>query len=193
VADALLQLDVDLVVTREPGGTTLGEQIREWILGGHHEDLAPETEALLMFAARAQHLTEVIRPALAAGRWVLCDRFTDATLAYQGGGRSVSIEFLRRLESDVQRELRPDLTLLLDAPVEVGFGRIAGRELDHFERAGLAFLERVRKSYLEIAREEPARVSVVDATRSPETVAADMVDRIRAFADAYRMRTDTDA
>lgn len=185
VEQTLQDRGIDVVVTREPGGTPLGESVRTWILDGRHDGLAPETEALLMFAARAQHLAQVIRPALAAGQWVLCDRFTDATFAYQGGGGSVPREFLERLRRDVHRGTDPDLTLLLDAPVEVGFERIRSRELDHFERAGLEFLRRVRDTYLSIARNEPGRVRIIDADRPPDVVAADMRACVGRFVDSF--------
>ncbi len=159
-----------VVVTREPGGTRLGEQIRQWVLTGDHADLSAEVEALLMFAARAQHLDEVIRPALADGAWVLCDRFTDATIAYQGGGRGAAIELLEQLKRAVQRGLEPDLTLLFDAPVEVGIERIADRDPDHFEREDRAFFDRVRTTYLELAERYPERIKRIDAAQPLELV-----------------------
>ncbi len=159
-----------VVVTREPGGTRLGEQIRQWVLKGDHADLSAEVEALLMFAARAQHLDEVIRPALADGAWVLCDRFTDATIAYQGGGRGAAIEVLEQLKRALQRGLEPDLTLLFDAPVEVGIERIADRDPDHFEREDRAFFDRVRTTYLELAERYPERIKRIDAAQPLELV-----------------------
>ncbi|MEE9571114.1 MAG: dTMP kinase [Gammaproteobacteria bacterium] len=159
-----------VVVTREPGGTRLGEQIRQWVLEGDHAALSAEVEALLMFAARAQHLDEVIRPALADGAWVLCDRFTDATIAYQGGGRGAAIELLEQLKGAVQRGLEPDLTLLFDAPVEVGIERIADRAPDHFEREDRAFFDRVRTTYLELAERYPERIKRIDAAQPLELV-----------------------
>ena len=189
VEATLRDLGHTVVTTREPGGTQLGEQVRSLILDGRHEGLKPETEVLLMFAARAQHLADVIRPALERGDWVLCDRFTDATMAYQGGGRGLPVEFIADLEARVQRGLRPDLTLLLDAPAAVGYQRIRDRELDHFEREGLEFLERVRQAYLEIAEREPERVEVVDASASPEAVAAALSARVRRFAGRFEPDT----
>lgn len=159
-----------VVVTREPGGTPLGEQIRQWVLMGDHAGLPAEVETLLMFAARAQHLNEVIRPALADGAWVLCDRFTDATFAYQGGGRGATIDLLEQLKRAIQRDLEPDLTLLFDAPVEVGFERIANRAHDHFEREDHSFFDKVRTTYLELAERYPERIKRIDATQSLETV-----------------------
>jgi dTMP kinase len=156
---------LDVVTTREPGGTPFGEQVRSWILDGDHGQLPAEVETLLMFAARAHHLEHVIRPALAAGQWVVCDRFTDATFAYQGGGRNASENLLRALRAEIQRGVEPDLTLLLDAPLEVGRERIAARVPDHFEREQQPFFERVRSVYLRLAAEEPERIKVVDAAR----------------------------
>jgi dTMP kinase len=165
VATTLRARGLDVVTTREPGGTPFGEQIRTWILDGDHGQLSAEVETLLMFAARAQHLEHVIRPALAAGRWVVCDRFTDATFAYQGGGRNANWDLLRALRSEIQRGIEPDLTLLLDAPLDVGRARIASRAPDHFEREQRPFFERVRAAYLRLASEEPTRVQIVDAAQ----------------------------
>jgi dTMP kinase len=159
-----------VIVTREPGGTPLGEHIRDWILDAEHEKLSPEVEALLMFAARGYHMDNVIRPALAAGLWVICDRFTDATYAYQGGGRGADRGLLDTLRNAVHAGIDPDLTLLLDAPVEIGRARIAGRAPDHFERESREFFERVRACYLALAAEAPDRFKVVDATASLENV-----------------------
>jgi len=175
----------DPVVTREPGGTPLGERVREWILEGEHGALSAEVEALLMFAARAEHLEKVIRPALAAGRWVICDRFTDATLAYQGGGRGASERFLRTLADEVQGGLKPDLTLLLDAPVEVGFERIRNRPHDHFEREDGEFFNRVRERYLALAAEAPDRIKVVNAAATVAAVTADIEAALEAFCDRF--------
>jgi dTMP kinase len=162
-ADAVRSAGYDVVTTREPGGTQLGERVRDWILNGDHGTLSPEIEALLMFAARARHLDEVIRPALAAGRWVVCDRFTDATFAYQGGGRGASRSLLDALRAEIQKGLEPDLTLLLDAPLEVGASRISDRKPDHFEREQRPFFERVRAAYLSLAAQHPERIRIVDA------------------------------
>jgi dTMP kinase len=162
-ADAVRHAGYEVVTTREPGGTQLGERVRDWILNGDHGTLSPEIEVLLMFAARARHLDEVIRPALAAGRWVVCDRFTDATWAYQGGGRGASPALLDGLKQEIQKGLEPDLTLLLDAPLEVGAARIDTRALDHFEREQRPFFERVRATYLSLAAQYPQRIKIVDA------------------------------
>jgi dTMP kinase len=169
-AEAVRLGGYDVVTTREPGGTELGERIREWILGGDHGKLSAEVETLLMFAARARHLDEVIRPALENGRWIVCDRFTDATLAYQGGGRGVSRVLLDTLKSEVERGTEPDLTLLLDAPLDVGATRISRRKPDHFEREQRPFFERVRAEYLELAARHPSRIKVVDASAPLEEV-----------------------
>jgi dTMP kinase len=165
VAETLRAAGVDVLTTREPGGTPLGEQVRTWILDGDHGQLSAEVETLLMFAARAQHLSDVIRPALAAGRWVVCDRFSDATVAYQGGGRGARPSLLNSLRREIQQGLEPNLTLLLDAPLDVGVQRIATRQLDHFEREQRPFFERVRQAYLELAAEESSRIKLVDAAR----------------------------
>lgn len=152
--------------TREPGGTPLGEKIREVLLDHRNDAMAADTELLLMFAARAQHLAQVVRPALARGEWVLCDRFTDATYAYQGGGRGIARERIAALETWVQGELRPHLTVLLDVPVDVGLARAGQRsEPDRFERERAEFFTRVRAAYLQLAREHAARYRVVDASQ----------------------------
>jgi dTMP kinase len=159
----------EVVVTREPGGTPLGERLRRVLLD---EAMDPEAETLLMFAARREHLAKVIRPALARGAWVLSDRFTDATFAYQGGGRGVPLTRLAALEAWVQEGLQPDLTLFIDVPVAVGQARLAGREtvLDRFEREATAFHERVRAVYLARARAAPDRIRVIDSTRSVSSI-----------------------
>jgi len=170
VAALLRSAGHEVVTTREPGGTPLGERVRGWVLEGDHGSLSAEVETLLMFAARAEHLDKVIRPALAAGRSVVCDRFTDATFAYQGGGRGASQSLLDSLRREVQQGLEPDLTLLLDAPLEIGEARIAARTLDHFEREARSFFERVRAAYLDLAARAPERITVIDASLPLETV-----------------------
>jgi dTMP kinase len=186
VADSLRDAGRDVLTTREPGGTPLGEQIRTWILEGDHGRLSAEVETLLMFAARSRHLDEVIRPALLAGRWVVCDRFTDATFAYQGGGRGASSTLLRSLRAEVQRGLEPDLTLLLDAPLDVGAGRMAARVLDHFEREQRPFFERVRSAYLEGAAASPTRVRVIDAARPLAGVRQQITAELDAFITRFK-------
>jgi dTMP kinase len=171
---------VDVVVTREPGGTRLGEEVRELLLQDRSEPVDSMAELLLLFAARAQHIREIIEPALAAGKLVLCDRFTDATYAYQSGGRGIDAETVKCLEELVQDQLRPDYTLLLDAPVSVGMARAHGRgKLDRFERETLDFFERVRASYLALASNNGSRFRVVNAALSLEEVQQD----VRAFGD----------
>ncbi|MNC49188.1 Thymidylate kinase [compost metagenome] len=160
-----------MVLTREPGGTPLAEKVRELLLAPSDESMAADTELLLVFAARAQHLAQVIRPALARGAVVLCDRFTDATYAYQGGGRGLSVERIATLEQFVQGDLRPDLTLVFDLPVEVGLARAAARgRLDRFEQEGQAFFEAVRQAYLQRAGREPQRYTLLDAAQPLEAV-----------------------
>lgn len=171
LAARLRDQGVDVVMTREPGGTPLAERIRELLLAPSDETMAVDTELLLMFAARAQHLAEVIRPALARGAVVLCDRFTDATYAYQGGGRGLPVERIAVLEDFVQGKLRPDLTLVFDLPVEVGLARAAARgRLDRFEQEGQAFFEAVRQAYLQRAGQAPQRYSLLDAGQPLEAV-----------------------
>ncbi|MEA5673207.1 dTMP kinase [Pseudomonas sp. MH2] len=171
LAARLREHGVDVVMTREPGGTPLAERIRELLLAPSDETMAVDTELLLMFAARAQHLAEVIRPALARGAVVLCDRFTDATYAYQGGGRGLPVERIAVLEDFVQGKLRPDLTLVFDLPVEVGLARAAARgRLDRFEQEGQAFFEAVRQAYLQRAAQAPQRYSLLDAGQPLEAV-----------------------
>lgn len=169
--DRLCGLGVDLLVTREPGGTKLGEGIRELLLQPCEDAVASSAELLLIFAARAQHIEQVIEPALAAGKWVLCDRFTDATYAYQGGGRGLPVTMIRNLEKLVQGTLRPDYTLLLDAPVSLGMSRARERgELDRFEQEQEEFFERVRTTYLQLAEHSSGRYRVIDASQSLENV-----------------------
>ena len=159
----------DVVVTREPGGTALGETLRGLVLA---QTMHVDTETLLMFAARREHLAQVILPALAAGRWVLCDRFTDATYAYQGGGRGVAAERIALLEGWVGAGTAPDLTLVFDVPAEVARRRLASSpaRADRFEREDAAFFERVRRVYLERARAEPRRIRVLNGDRAQDEV-----------------------
>lgn len=162
---------VDVVITREPGGTRLGEDIRDLLLQPREEPVNPTAELLLIFAARAQHIAELIAPALAAGKWVLSDRFTDATYAYQCGGRGVKRDTVAELEALVQGSLRPDFTVLLDAPVNIGMRRAHDRGgLDRFEQETLAFFERVRSAYLQQAKVHCDRYRVIDANQSLDKV-----------------------
>ncbi|PAV49928.1 dTMP kinase [Pseudomonas sp. HAR-UPW-AIA-41] len=175
LAELLKQAGVEVVLTREPGGTPLAERIRELLLAPDTEVMAVDTELLLMFAARAQHLAGVIRPALARGAVVLCDRFTDATYAYQGGGRGLAHERIAILEQFVQGDLRPDLTLVFDLPVEVGLARAAARgKLDRFEQEQQSFFEAVRQTYLARAVQAPERYRVLDAAQPLSQVQADL-------------------
>lgn len=173
---ALDERGIPHLVTREPGGTPLAEKIRGLVLSATQESLPPEAELLLMFAARSVHLGNLIAPALSAGQWVICDRFTDATYAYQGGGRGMSVEHIRYLESAVQGARRPDLTLLLDVPVAIGLERSRTRDLgkvrDRFELERSEFFERVRATYLARAAAEPARFAIIDAMPGMDEVSA---------------------
>ena len=174
------------VVTREPGGTPLAEKIRELVLSPRQEGLPATAELLLMFAARSVHLENHIEPSLQAGRWVLCDRFTDATYAYQGAGRGLGLAAIAQLEALVQGTRRPDLTVLLDLPVNVGLERArrrsiaAGAEQDRFERERAEFFERVRAGYLERAAAQSERIVVIDATRDIDSVGADITRVLEA-------------
>ena len=167
----LLRAGRDVLVTREPGGTALGERVRDILLHGRELQISAESEMLLMFAARAEHIARVIRPALDAGKIVLCDRFTDATYAYQGGGRGIPAARITVIEDWVQGDLRPDLTLLFDVPVEDGRRRAGLRsEPDRFEQENNEFFARVRATYLARAASEPGRIRVIDASQSLEKV-----------------------
>lgn len=173
---------LEFIATREPGGTPLAEQIRELLLTPCDEKVCPSAELLLMFAGRAQHLDQVILPAIQSGRWVLCDRFTDATYAYQGYGRGIDNALIAQLEQLVQAELRPDLTLILDTPVEIGLKRASQRSMpDRFEREQTAFFERVRQGYLSIAAVSPERCVVIDASQHLEDVQQDIVGVLNDF------------
>ncbi|TRX74903.1 dTMP kinase [Pseudomonas mangiferae] len=177
LAERLRTHGVDCVLTREPGGTPLAERVRELLLAPSDETMAADTELLLVFAARAQHLAQVIRPALARGAVVLCDRFTDATYAYQGGGRGLDRARIAQLETFVQADLRPDLTLVFDLPVEIGLSRAAARgRLDRFEQEAATFFEAVRRTYLQRAAAEPGRYRILDA--------AQPLDQVQAALDA---------
>ncbi|MDR0770701.1 MAG: dTMP kinase [Burkholderiales bacterium] len=169
LTETLRQRGVNVVVTREPGGTALGEQWRDQLL---HETMTRETQTLLMFAARSEHLAQVIRPALARGDWVLCDRFTDATYAYQGGGHGVSTDTITHLAHWLHGDCMPDVTLLFDVPLEVSQERLQKTEktLDRFEREPDDFMQRVREAYLELARQMPQRYRVIDGRKSIDAI-----------------------
>ncbi len=186
LAAALRARGIRLVTTREPGGTPLAERLREVVLQRGDERLSPQAETLLMFASRAVHLDNLVRPALERGEWVLCDRYTDATRAYQGGGRGVSREFIESLSREVLGGLTPDVTLLLDLPVEAGLQRAHARrkaagdgDADRFEAETVAFFERVRARYLDIAVAEPQRVRVLDANQAPTPLLEAAMDALR--------------
>ena len=171
-----------VLLTREPGGTPLGESLRALLL---HEAMHPDTEALLMFAARREHLAQVIEPALARGEWVLCDRYTDASFAYQGGGRGIDAARLGVLEQWVQRGMQPGLTLLFDLPCEVAAQRLAasGGDPDRFEREQADFFNRVRAAYLERATAEAVRIRVIDASASPDLVSIQLEEILSKYCN----------
>jgi dTMP kinase len=172
-----------VVVTREPGGTELAEEVRALLLGHREDGMTPDAELLLVFAARADHVARVIRPALERGDWVLSDRFTDATYAYQGGGRGLAAERIAALEAFVQGDLRPDLTLLLDLPVADGLARAGRRgDFDRFESEAEQFFERVRQAYRDRAAAEPGRIRVIDAGRDLEAVRSQIATVLDEFA-----------
>ncbi len=178
-AETLRQRGVDVLVTREPGGTPLGERLREILL---NEPMLAETEAMLMFASRLEHIEQVIRPALQRGTWVVSDRFSDASFAYQGGGRGVDVAKLEQLEQWVHSGLQPDLTLLFDIPVEVARNRLSNNlSLDRFEQEQSAFFERVRAAYLQRSRQHARRFAVIDASRTSDEVKAALQQLIDAL------------
>lgn len=184
IRSCLERSGLDVIVTREPGGTELGEQIRQLLLEPRSEKMADMTELLLVFAARAQHLAERIQPALAAGQWVICDRFTDATYAYQGAGRGLDRGVIEALETLVQGSLRPDLTLILDIEPELGLSRAYQRgEPDRFEREAIEFFSRVRQGYLQQAALCPDRYLIIDAGKPLEQVQQQIADGLRAYID----------
>ncbi|TCT10079.1 dTMP kinase [Paralcaligenes ureilyticus] len=181
--DEIRRRGISVIATREPGGTPLGEQLRQMVLS---EPMHLKTETLLMFAARCEHLQNVIEPALAAGRWVVCDRFTDASYAYQGGGRELGGAMIETLEQWVHPGLQPDRTWLFDVPLAVARERLAHtRELDRFEQEGSAFFERTRQAYHERARQQPGRLHIVDSTRPIDVVRADLAQQLGALIQAY--------
>lgn len=179
---------VEVVVTREPGGTLLGEEIRELLLQVRSETVSAEAELLLIFAARAQHIYEVIEPALASGKTVLSDRFTDATYAYQCGGRRLDQQAVEQLEQLVQGDLRPDYTVLLDAPIEVGMVRARDRgELDRIEQETMAFFERVRQAYLQQAKRHSDRYRIIDAAKPLGEVQTSLVNFSSEFLSRWNL------
>ena len=182
IKDYLKQHAISVVVTREPGGTVLAEKIRHLLLDKDSEAISEHAELLMIFAARAQHIKHVIEPALAKGAWVLCDRFTDATYAYQGGGRNMRVSTIEWLENLVQGNLIPDLTVLLDAPVEIGIERARERgAFDRFESEKISFFEQVRRAYLLQAELHPERIKLIKANQSLADVQRALIDVIGAF------------
>ncbi len=173
---------ISYVSTREPGGTPLAEEIRQVLLANREEKVCSKAELLMMFAGRAQHIDQVIEPQLAKGNWVLCDRFTDATYAYQGAGREMGDELIKSLETMVQGAMRPDLTLVLDVPVELGLERAGNRsEPDRFEREKTDFFNRVRQAYLSMATNNPQRYKIIDASQSLEHVQLQIEAALTSF------------
>ena len=171
---------IEYILSREPGGTLIAEEIRELLLAVHDEPMSELSELLLVFAARAQHIEAQIEPALAAGKWVVCDRFTDATFAYQGYGRGLSLEKIEQLQTMVQGTLRPDLTIILDLDPSVGMERAGNRgELDRIEQEQQSFFHRVRQGYLDIAKAEPERCLVIDASKPLEQVKLDILKALK--------------
>jgi len=193
LCDYLKQQQISFTLTREPGGTPLAEDIRSLLLAVRSEKLHATAELLLMFAARAQHLAEKIQPALMAGQWVVCDRFTDATFAYQSGGRGLEWKIIEQLQYIVQGQLQPDHTILLDAQVATGIQRARGRgDLDRFEREDLAFFQRVRDTYLRLAKQHNTRYAVVNAERSLVQVEADVIKLTQQWINHWREQPDSD-
>lgn len=185
----LRERGVDVMVTREPGGTALGEEVRELLLEVREEPVSAMSELLLIFAARAQHIHQRIEPALAAGQWVLCDRFTDATYAYQAGGRELDESAIRLLENLVQGSLRPDYTILLDVPVTIGMARARGRgELDRIEQETVEFFDRVRQKYLALANNSSGRFRVIDASASLDLVQQELIKAGRELLSCWGVR-----
>lgn len=185
VRDWLIARGLEVIVTREPGGTPMAEEIRSLLLSKRDEPVDETAELLLVFAARAQHLAQVIKPALARGAWVLSDRFTDATYAYQGGGRGLDKAVIEKLEQLVQGDVRPDLTLILDIEVELGLNRARQRgELDRFESETISFFERVRAAYRQRAQVAPERYALVDAGKSLPEVQAGIASVLSRLLDS---------
>ncbi len=187
IHDYLVNAGHDVMQTREPGGTPLSEHIRNLLLGHEYDGMADDSELLLMFAARAEHLAKRIIPALTAGKTVLCDRFTDATYAYQGYGRGIPLERIARLEDWVQGPLRPDLTLFLDLPVELGMKRAGERSApDRFEKQQMEFFDKVRHGYLDRARQFPQRYRVIDASVNLEQVQSQISTVLADFLESRK-------
>ncbi len=174
--------DISYIVTREPGGTAVGEELRSVLLKNESINISGQTELLLMFASRMQHINDVIKPALKLNKWVICDRFTDASYAYQGYGRQLNLSFISSLENLVHPDLQPDLTLILDVPVNIAMGRVYNRgNLDRFEQEDVAFFNRVREGYKEIAKNNIDRCREIDASKDLAEVQAEVMQIIRDF------------
>ena len=182
IEDFLTKEGHDVIKTREPGGTVIGEQIREILLKNENSTLTYDTELLLVFSARAQHIQEVILPALSSGKIILCDRFTDASYAYQGGGRGIDASRINLLEKWVQGDLRPNLTLLFDLDVSIGMQRTKKRsDADRFEREEINFFEKIRNTYLERAKNEPQRFRIINSASSLESVKEQIITILKDF------------
>lgn len=187
IKELLASKGLEVIVTREPGGTEIGEAIRGILLNNDFSEMCSDTELLLMFAARAQHIQEKIQPALAEGKWVISDRFTDASYAYQGAARGMGFERIALIEAWVQQGFQPDTTFVFDLPVEIGMARVAarsemtGQQIDRFETEKQAFFEKVRGAYLTRAEQAPARYTVLDASQSLESVQQAIRQRLEAM------------
>ena len=182
IEKVLNDFDISYIVTREPGGTAVGEELRSVLLKNESINISGQTELLLMFASRMQHINDVIKPALKLNKWVICDRFTDASYAYQGYGRQLNLSFISSLENLVHPDLQPDLTLILDVPVNIAMGRVYNRgNLDRFEQEDVAFFNRVRAGYKEIAKNNIDRCREIDASKGLAEVQAEVMQIIRDF------------
>ena len=182
IEKVLNDFDISYIVTREPGGTAVGEELRSVLLKNESINISGQTELLLMFASRVQHINDVIKPALKLNKWVICDRFTDASYAYQGYGRQLNLSFISSLENLVHPDLQPDLTLILDVPVNIAMGRVYNRgNLDRFELEDVAFFNRVRAGYKEIAKNNIDRCREIDASKDLAEVQAEVMQIIRDF------------
>ena len=182
IEKVLNDFDISYIVTREPGGTAVGEELRSVLLKNESINISGQTELLLMFASRMQHINDVIKPALKLNKWVICDRFTDASYAYQGYGRQLNLSFISSLENLVHPDLQPDLTLVLDVPVNIALGRVYNRgNLDRFEQEDVVFFNRVRAGYKEIAKNNIDRCREIDASKDLAEVQAEVMQIIRDF------------
>ena len=182
IEKVLNDFDISYIVTREPGGTAVGEELRNVLLKNESINISGQTELLLMFASRMQHINDVIKPALKLNKWVICDRFTDASYAYQGYGRQLNLSFISSLEDLVHPDLQPDLTLILDVPVNIAMSRVYNRgNLDRFEQEDVAFFNRVRAGYKEIAKNNIDRCREIDASKDLAEVQAEVMQIIRDF------------